>query len=78
MRIFSRRLFLWTVSDSASDSVPSVFRLMGTGPGGGLGRGGSLYNVLHWQATGVLLAKAYESVGKSVISLCLKAQKDYQ
>ena len=53
---------------------------MGIGPGGGLGRGGggSLYNVLHWQATGVLLAKAYESVGKSVISLCLKAQKDYQ
>ena len=52
-----------TFSDSASDSVPNVFRLMGTGPGGGLGRGGSLYNVLHWQATGVLLAKAYESVG---------------
>lgn len=51
---------------------------MGTGPGGGLGRGGSPYNVLHWQATGVLLAKAYESVGKSVISLWLKAQKDYQ
>ena len=69
---------MWTFSDSASDSVPSVFRLMGIGPGGGLGRGGSPYNVLHWQATGVLLAKAYESVGKSVISLCLKAQKDYQ